>query len=658
MEEIDIFVIDENDKKYIFEILPNIKCIDLIKKIETSLKKQNLTIRHKSKVYTIDKNENDILNLEQRDIIYIIRNINLEKYQPNKAPLNIKESNISIEQLNGILNLSILKHIAEKIEDIEKINSDELKGIISYLKNNEYEIEIKEGIIVSLKDKKGNNIMTYANYIDSIINKKELINLLNLFEIDQKNEIKKFWNNLIQYKDFNKLFENEFSKALEKSYFDYSLIGINIHEQKYIKTYMDNLNKCINRQRKYLFYCQQNEQISNNINENLHYSRKTNHGMGIYFSDMLDYISFYSDSNKYGKTISINSTFSCIAAEVYYNKDLKKDIIGSSYQIDELDHFSIKKEYHDKMVIKNGVHHIRIYPDNNEKINEKKNISEKPESNKFIANIYVISELEQILPLYSLTLKRNEYFVLWNDPNFKDYNGNEFYKFLEMKKKFIFEYKKLNAYFESSMEKSLEIIKRKKFNKIILISNIGMDLSGKRFVEIARKILGFDIVVLFFSANLNHLKWIQDFPNALYTTQNSFFEKYIMNYNEEGLLNLKKEIEQYYNIKLKFTKDFFAFPNFINEKEYKNILFEEISENFKKVMIKNIEYNNFLKMNENGEISIEKDEKIGSESLIWYVTMINSEITFFSNNFYLNIDKSNLIGNKYMIIWKYEKKRR
>ena len=62
-----------------------------------------------------------------------------------------------------------------------------------------------------------------------------------------------------------------------------------------------------------------------------------------------------------------------------------------------------------------------------------------------------------------------------------------------------------------------------------------------------------------------------------------------MNYNEEGLLNLKKEIEQYYNIKLKFTKDFFDFPNFINEKEYKNIIFEEISENFKKVMMKNIE---------------------------------------------------------------------
>jgi hypothetical protein len=57
------------------------------------------------------------------------------------------------------------------------------------------------------------------------------------------------------------------------------------------------------------------------------------------------------------------------------------------------------------MTIKNGVYHIRIYPDNNEKTNEKKNISDKSESIKFIANEYIISELEQILPLYSLTLK-------------------------------------------------------------------------------------------------------------------------------------------------------------------------------------------------------------------------------------------------------------
>ena len=47
-------------------------------------------------------------------------------------------------------------------------------------------------------------------------------------------------------------------------------------------------------------------------------------------------------------------------------------------------------------------------------------------------------------------------------------------------------------------------------DKFILISNIGLDLSGKRLVEVARKILGFNIIVLFFSSNKENLKWIKD----------------------------------------------------------------------------------------------------------------------------------------------------
>ena len=47
----------------------------------------------------------------------------------------------------------------------------------------------------------------------------------------------------------------------------------------------------------------------------------------------------------------------------------------------------------------------------------------------------------------------------------------------------------------------MELIKKKRFNKIILLSNIGKDLSGIKFVEISRKILGFDIILLFFSNN-------------------------------------------------------------------------------------------------------------------------------------------------------------
>lgn len=109
----------------------------------------------------------------------------------------------------------------------------------------------------------------------------------------------------------------------------------------------------------------------------------------------------------------------------------------------------------------------------------------------------------------------------------------------------------MNAYFVSSTEKALEIIKRKRFNKIILISNIGLDLSGKKFVEIARKILGYDIVVLFFSNNQKHFSWLQNFPNALYTNDANFYQEYILNYNTDGLLKLKSKIEKHYGIKIK-----------------------------------------------------------------------------------------------------------
>ena len=135
----------------------------------------------------------------------------------------------------------------------------------------------------------------------------------------------------------------------------------------------------------------------------------------------------------------------------------------------------------------------------------------------------------------------------------------------------------MNGFFDSSMERLLEIIKRKKYNKIILLSNCGKDLSGKKFVELARKILGFDVMVLFFSANNEHFKWIQEFPNALYTNNPSFYEKYITNYNEEGLLKLKQEIETEYIIKLKFTNNFLKFPKFVEDKKYNELFFEYVS---------------------------------------------------------------------------------
>ena len=259
-----------------------------------------------------------------------------------------------------------------------------------------------------------------------------------------------------------------------------------------------------------------------------------------------------------------------------------------------------------------------------------------------------------MLPLYGLTLKRNEYFVIWRDPNFV--GQNEYREYLENAKMILYKNEGINVYIESCTEKALDLIKRKKFNKIILISSIGLDLSGKKFVETARKILGFNVLVLFFSANNKHLQWIQNFPNALYTNNTSFYEKYVKNYNEKGLLQLKQEIEQTYKINLKFTQDFLSFPKFVNNEKFNNLIFEEICPYFRKVIIKNKKTKRALLMNEDRTVEFVPYESREISPLLWYVTLIDNEITLFSNNSYLFVDENNKIvkGDQYMKRWKYE----
>ena len=67
---------------------------------------------------------------------------------------------------------------------------------------------------------------------------------------------------------------------------------------------------------------------------------------------------------------------------------------------------------------------------------------------KFIGTEYVITEKEQILPLYCLTFKRNEYLILWKDPNFV-YENN-----LKEQKLFIYDLAKMNVYFETNTERA------------------------------------------------------------------------------------------------------------------------------------------------------------------------------------------------------------
>jgi len=648
---VDIFVENENGNIYMLECPSRIVCSELKKIIKnkgvTKLNPRQFEIFFKRAIYKAE-NEGEIIKLEEGDKVKVIYDRNEEsgvfiKFHKN---INLNEGDINnIMPLTGILRLILIKYISSFITDVSKF-SDEIEKIIKELKKGmKLEQGAQKDIKSNLEEKEGHNILAYSNYVASVITDDKINFMLKQLPPNKVNEIKKYWSILSIYEEFNKKFEVELFKAIEQSYFDYSLIALSLYEQTNRAQYLMQMDKCPDVEVKYLFHGTQIDPISKIITSGFLYTRKAFYGMGIYFSDMLDYVSFYSGGKNYDSRrdnfntiLPVNEIFTCVSAEVYYSKGQKLDIYDFSLHVPELDHFptyaEIKAKYADKMVQKNGIHFARVEPDGGQ-VRTREQIINDTKKGKFLGTEYVITEMDQILPLYGLTFKRNEYIVIWRDNHFK--GQNDFSDYLKERKLFIYEYAKMNAYFSGGTEEALEIIKRKRYNKIILISNIGLDLGGKKFVEVARKILGFNVPVLFFSANRNHFSWLKDFPNALYTSQDSFYKDYILNYNEKGLLNLKQNIESHYKIKLKFEKDFLKFPKFVNQEEYNNLLFEEPSPNFKKVVIINSQNKSILCMN-NRTPFFNSSCNLDINKFVWYITLMGDEITLYSNESYLGAD--------------------
>ena len=243
----------------------------------------------------------------------------------------------------------------------------------------------------------------------------------------------------------------------------------------------------------------------------------------------------------------------------------------------------------------------------------------------------------------NIKINRNEYYVLWRDPNFEK---NIFDSYgLRQRSLYCIEEANLAIHRISSTEKALKFVSKRMKDKIIFITSIGKDLSGKRFIEIIREMYGFNIIVLFYSKSTSHLEWIKDFPNCLFTNKNKIYRKYVDNYKKEKLEEIKKECENDYKFELnKFNVDECL------KYTSSNISFNVDSSLYiKQVKIYSPKNNKYLYMTENGEI-IGKDEYC-----MWDITVSikNRTITFFSNGYYLNEDNGNVIGNEYMKEWNF-----
>ena len=207
----------------------------------------------------------------------------------------------------------------------------------------------------------------------------------------------------------------------------------------------------------------------------------------------------------------------------------------------------------------------------------------RPDPKKFYGTEYVIYTLEQICPLISVKFKRDEFCFIWHDPNFsKDpiygkIADEKFKNYLKERIRYINQMAKFNVYTFINKEDALKCVNRKKYNRIILISNVGQDLGGRAFVDEARQIIGSNSIVLFSAYDREHLKWITKYKNALFSNNSKLTEEFLESFSDTSKINglIEKFNNAYSKEKVRFNFDnnYLYFPHFKPEGNYSDLSF-------------------------------------------------------------------------------------
>ena len=516
--------------------------------------------------------DNDII--KENYIQPLNMEINIEFFKTNIN--EFKENNNPV--LSGLLKLCLIKKIANNLNNVENLPKY-MQGIIKILKNGTLDYdENQKGIFNILKKIQGSNLINFSKYADGLINQDDINNILiPRLSNDFKLEIFYIQNCLGKYINYEKIFQQEFERAKKDSVFEYSIISAAIIEVN-SDVFEENRNACPNRVDRVLFHGTSYDSISKILPTQFRKAHCIQHGKGVYFTEDLDTCWIYGSEEK-NKNVEDNHRnlnipivgdfFSFIASAIYYDKNGYQRVFDNKRNA---------KKYEVNFAYA-GTKRL-------ETIKE-----EMPNPSKFYSTEYVINDFTQICPFMSFKLKREEYCIIWRDNNFSSkpiYNNQFdaiFKKYLKQRMNYISYKAKYNIYPCETTEEALKLIKRKKNNKIILISNIGSDFGGRDFVKKARQIIGNDVIVLFSAYNIKHLNWIQKFPNALFSNQPQFYERYLDCFykendvkRKEALIELKTEIENFYKVEFYFNnKTFLLYPHFKNDKsiKYNDLKFEK-----------------------------------------------------------------------------------
>ena len=544
----------------------------------SSLKEIDLSLFNTQKLISLSGLFSDCSSLKKIKLFTFI-NINNVDHILENCPL-LNEANLSQQfinycnqkkyndQLTGLSKLCLLKEISTRINDNKLENlPKKIKDIIISLNNiylayvKIFDVANEKNLIKDILNKiSGNNLINFSDYLDEIIDLNHLDLILDLFDKENFKQLKQIKLLLEKYNPYIKFFGSEFKKVMKKSIFEFSIVSMIIKEREDYEIFQTERANCPNRIEKILFHGTSIEPISSILTSYFKRSveRCYQHGKGVYFTEDLDYCWYFGSpiNNRYNfnKIPKLNETFTLIACSIYYNNSGFQQVYNYKYT-------PKKNEANFAYVGSEGETLLKL------------------DETKFYGTDYVIYDLAQIFPFLSVKLQRNEYCIIWRDNNFDNESiNNIFDQGLKEIINRINKIAKYNIYYCKTTEDALKLIKRKQYNKLILISSIDRIEETKNFIFSTRKIIGNDIIVLLIDNDIHHLEWIRHFQNVLFTNERRFCIDYIECFENKDFiykkfLALKNKLEIKYSVKFNFNDRFLYFPRFMAKGEYSDLVF-------------------------------------------------------------------------------------
>ena len=149
--------------------------------------------------------------------------------------------------------------------------------------------------------------------------------------------------------------------------------------------------------------------------------------------------------------------------------------------------------------------------------------------------------------------------ILWKDEHLDNSENSRYMKELSEKMQ-------VNVYSRKSLEESMEVVRLKRKNVIKLITNGGANLSGKKLIEEARKVIGSDFVCLVFAMSWGHFEWVKNMKNVLLTNKAEMFRKFAaLNMEINSIMGFIDELEKLHKVKYYIDQNqLLNFPNIID----------------------------------------------------------------------------------------------